>query len=139
MNALKRIALMGMVLILAILSTAQLASADSGEGGTSFELVLNSWPVILAAGCGFLATHLTDFLTHRNAPQLVKSAVNFGLTALAGVLIAVEVVPGKTWKDYVGLILAAWIVSMVTHATGVTNWVQTKTGSAGLGKPAGAG
>jgi hypothetical protein len=92
-----------------------------------------SWPVILAAGCGFLATHITALLTHRNAPQWLKSGINLVLVSLAGVLIAVQVVPGSTWKDYLGLIVPAWLTSLATHYAGFTQWITNAAGNVGIG------
>lgn len=108
----------------------------AGDGTNSLSLALDSWPVILAAGCGFLSTHLTALFTHYTAPQWVKSGINLALTALAGVLITVTVVDGKTWKDYLGEIAAAWITSLVVHTAGITAWIQNTTASVGIGKQA---
>lgn len=96
-------------------------------------LGLASWPVILAAFCGIIASHLTAFFTHRAAPQWLKSGVDFGLVTLAGILITVQVVPGHTWKDYIGVILPAWITSIATHYSGLTSWVTAATGGVGIG------
>lgn len=100
---------------------------------SSFALVLNSWPVILAGVSGFISTHVTDFVTHRNAPQWVKSGVNLVLTTFSGVLVTITTVPGYTWKDYLGVIASAWLVSMFTHWTGATTWVQNATANFGIG------
>lgn len=100
---------------------------------SGFALVLNSWPVILAGITGFLSTHVTEILTHRNAPQWIKSGVNLVLTTLGGILITLQVVPGHTWKDYVGEIFTAFLSSMFTHWTGLTTLTQSLTASFGIG------
>lgn len=99
----------------------------------SFQLVLNSWPVMLAGLTGILSTHATEVLTHKNAPQWVKSGVNLVLTTLGGVLVTVETVPGYNWKDYLGVIGSAEAVSLITHWTGATAWLQEATKSVGIG------
>lgn len=99
----------------------------------SFQLVLNSWPVILAGICGVLSTHVTEIATHRNAPQWVKSGVNLVLTTLSGVLVTITTVAGYTWKDYLGVIASSWVVSMFTHWTGATTWLQEATANVGIG------
>jgi hypothetical protein len=96
-------------------------------------LTLDSWPVLLAGLAGFGATHLTELLTNYNAPQWVKSGVNLVLVSLAGVLVTLTVVPGKTWKDYVGEIFMALVSSLVTHSTGITTWLQNATADVGIG------
>lgn len=99
---------------------------------TSFALVLNSWPVILAGFCGFVSTHVTEFVTKRNAAQWLKSGINLGFTTLGGILVTITTVPGYGWKDYLGVIASSWVVSMFTHWTGITTWAQALTENKGL-------
>lgn len=120
------------VLVLGCLSLSLPAEAATGVLHAK-TLTLDSWPVLLAALAGFGATHVTEILTHYDAPQWVKSGVNLALVALAGVLITVTVVPGKSWKDYVGEIFAAWVSSLATHTSGITTWLQNATANVGVG------
>jgi len=116
------------------LATPALASSSGGPSGPrSFDLVLNSWPVILAGFTGFLSSQVTALFTHHRAPQWVKSLTNLLLTTLGGVLITVQTVPGHTWKDYVGEILMAWVVSLLTHFSGMTALVQNMSSNFGFG------
>jgi hypothetical protein len=122
------------VVAILVLAPSALASTSGGPSGSrSFDLVLNSWPVILAAFTGFLSSQVTALFTHHRAPQWVKSLTNLLLTTLGGVLITVQTVPGHTWKDYVGEILMAWVVSLLTHFSGMTALVQSLSSNFGFG------
>jgi hypothetical protein len=112
---------------------AYASNADGPSGPRAFELVLNSWPVLLAAGAGFLSSQLTAFLTHEKAPQWIKSLTNLVFTSLGGVLITVQTVPGHTWKDYVGVIVAGEIAALATHYIGLTAALQAATANFGIG------
>ena len=127
---LKRLYLIA-VLLLGLLSIS-VEPAWAATGGPH-QLTFDSWPVVLAGIVGIVATHVTEVLTHYDAPQWVKSGVNLALVTLAGVLITVEVVPGHTWKDYVGEILVAWIASIAAHSAGVTAWLERLTADIGVG------
>lgn len=109
-----------------------LAMADTG-GHTGLALALDSWPVLLAALCGLAATHLTEVFTKYTAPQWVKSGVNLALVTLGGVLATIATDAGKTWKDYVGEIFAAWVVSILAHTAGLTAWIEALTANTGIG------
>jgi hypothetical protein len=122
------------VLVLGCLSLSTTA-AYAATGGPH-QLTFDSWPVVLAGIVGVGATHVTEVFTHYDAPQWVKSGVNLALVALAGVLITIQVVPGHTWKDYVGEILVAWIASLTAHASGITAWIESLTANVGIGKTA---
>lgn len=110
-----------------------LVLAASSHASLNAALGLASWPVILAAFCGFLATQATTVLAHRNAPQWLKSGINLALVTLAGVLISLQVVPGSNWKDTVGLIIPAWLTSLATHYSGLTQLLSHLTGDVGVG------
>lgn len=120
--------------LLAVLATPAFASNSDGPSSLrSFDLIFNSWPVLLAAGTGFLSSQLTAVLTHEKAPQWVKSLTNLVFTSLGAAIITVEVVPGHTWKDYLGLILAGTFSSLATHYIGLTALAQSKTATFGFG------
>jgi len=110
------------------------ASDSSGPSGPrAFDLVLNSWPVLLAGGTGFVSSQLTALLTHEKAPQWIKSLTNLVFTSLGGVLITVQTVPGHTWKDYAGVITAGELAALATHYIGLTAAAQAATANFGIG------
>jgi len=118
---------------LTFLATPAYAAGTSPNSTNAFTLALNSWPVILAGLVGVGSTHLTEVLAHYEAPQWIKSGINLALVSLGGVLITVTTIPGKNWKDYVGEIFAAWVSSLIVHATGLTAWIQNLAGNVGIG------
>jgi hypothetical protein len=125
---------LALLLIVGLLAFTTPATADQAtKPGADFALVLNSWPVILAGLVGIGSTHLTELLAHYRAPQWVKSGINLFLATLGATLATLKTVPGATWKDYVGEIFAAVFVSMMTHWTGATAWLQTLTQNQGVG------
>lgn len=121
------LALVGMLL------TADPALAAGHVVRTGPSLDLGSWPTILAGLCGIGSAQLTALLTHRRAPQWMKSGVHLALSALAGVLINVAVVPGNKWTDYLGEIGVAWIIGIATKFAGATALAEEVTAGAGVG------
>lgn len=126
--------LLALVILLLVSTSLPAFAAESSGGGGGFELSLDSWPVLVAGGLGVVATHLTELLTHYTAPQWIKSGLNLSLVTLAGVIATTQTVPGHTWKDYAGTILAAWATSMFAHRAGLTAWLQSITAGFGIGK-----
>lgn len=122
-----------LLLFFGFLALTAPANADTARPGAEFELVLNSWPVILAGLVGVASTHLTEVFAHYQAPQWIKSGINLFLATLGSVLVTTQTIPGHTWKDYFGEIMIAVVSSMVVHWTGVTAWLQTLTANAGVG------
>lgn len=125
------------VLMVTLGAVPAYASTSGGPSGPrAFDLVLNSWPVLLAGFTGFVSSELTAFITHHKAPQWVKSLTNLVFTSLGGAIITVQTVPGHTWKDYTGIILAGWLVSLGTHFAGLTALVGSLSSDIGIGATA---
>lgn len=139
----QRLKLLASLLAALVLLTASPAEATGAHLGTlatahvgASALVLSSWPTILAGMCGFGSSQITAFLTHRRAPQWIKSGVNLALSTLAGVLINLTVVAGSNWKDYVATIAVAWLVALGTHFSGMTALIGNSSANVGIGENA---
>lgn len=134
MRALLRLVSLLVALCAALALCATGAYADDGTGtGAGFSLALNSWPVLVAGALGIVSTNVTAFLTHRAAPQWIKSGVNLALVSLAGVIATIQLVPGHMWKDYAGTIFVAWVASLVAHGAGLTQMVSNLSSNVGIG------
>jgi membrane-associated HD superfamily phosphohydrolase len=94
---------------------------------------LGSWPTILAGLCGIGSSQLTALLTHRRAPQWIKSGLHLALSTLAGVLINITVVSGHKWTDYLAEIAVAWITGIGTKVAGGAALAERLTAGQGLG------
>ena len=125
-----------LAVVLAVCSLVLLMAPASYAGTTvphSAGLDLSAWPTILAGLCGLGSAQLTAILTHRKAPQWIKSGVALALSTLAGVLITVTTVAGYTWKDYASEIAVAWLVAMGSHYAGLTALASNITAGSGVG------
>jgi hypothetical protein len=129
----RRFWIVAWLLATSVLLIATPAEAAANHVGNPYSLVLDSWPVLLAAGCGWLSSQATAFLTHRRAPQWIKSGVHLLLASLAGVLITVVVIPTKTWKDYAAEIFVAWLSGVISKVAGWTEFVGNATANVGIG------
>jgi len=123
-----------LALLLIFCTPPAFASNSSGPSGShAFDLVLNSWPVFLAGVVGFLSTQATALVTHHRAPQWIKSGINLALVTLGAAVTTIQTIPGHTWKDYAGEIVAAWLVSLATHFAGLTAFAQNLSSGWGIG------
>lgn len=76
------------------------------------------------------------FITKRAASGQFKSVVLFALSCISGAVSTVLLNDGERWQAYVLAILYSAAIAFVTHYTGVSDTVERKTASFGLGKPA---
>lgn len=90
-----------------------------------------SQAVALLAGVG--VPFAVDLVTKSNAPRAVKSFLAAALATLAGVLVTNVYVDGADWKLYLRNVATAWVIALATHYTGVTDPVQRRTATVGIG------
>lgn len=96
---------------------------------------------LLAMFSGLVVPLLVGLLTKSHASAGVKSALNAGLTAIAGALTTALAAGGSVnWQVYVFNIGLAWVISIATYyglykPTGTAAAVQSSTGGFGFGGP----
>lgn len=135
----KKIARLVWLLVMLIMSIVLVAQQPAFAAGDPVKahVGLSSWPTILAGLCGVGSAQLTALLTHRHAPQWIKSGVHLSLSVLAGVFINLTVVAGNKWTDYVAEIAVAWIAGIGTKIAGGTALAEEVTAEQGVGKNVG--
>lgn len=89
--------------------------------------------LVISFVIGILIPLLTELIIHSTAPMWIRSALNFGLSALAGVLVTVIFSDYSTLNDYLLAIASAWVASMRSHYAGLANPVALKTANFGIG------
>jgi hypothetical protein len=129
-----RLLVTALLLLAAVLQpvTAYAAGPTNAHTGV-VALTLTSWPVLLAGGVGWLSSQVTAFLTHKAAPQWIKSGIHLALSTLAGALITITVTPASSWKDYAALIATTWGAGIISHVAGWTQLVANTTWNVGVG------
>lgn len=92
---------------------------------------------VIALLTGVIVPLLVGLLTKINASPSIKSILNFGLSALAGVLATVSDIDFE-WKAFLVNFALTWAVSVASYyglwrPTGVAPAVQEATPEFGLG------
>lgn len=83
---------------------------------------------------GVFIPMLTALITHITAPQWLRSGLNFGLSALAGVLATIAITNYHTLNDYLLAIAFAWLATMRSHYAGLSNPIAIATANLGIGR-----
>lgn len=83
---------------------------------------------------GVFIPMLTALVTHITAPQWLRSGLNFGLSALAGILTTIAITDYHTLNDYLLAIAFAWLATMRSHYAGLTTPIAIATANFGIGK-----
>lgn len=83
---------------------------------------------------GVFIPMLTALVTHITAPQWLRSGLNFGLSALAGILTTLVITDYHTLIDYLLAIAFAWLATMRSHYAGLTTPIAIATANFGIGK-----
>ena len=78
---------------------------------------------------------LTELITHSSAPSWLRGVLNFGFSALAGILTTIALSDFQTVYDYIFAIAITWVATMRAHYAGMAKPVATRTASFGLGAP----
>jgi len=85
---------------------------------------------------GFVASHVTAWLTHVKAPDKWKAGVAVVVSVIAGTVASIGWAPDQPWFDWVKAIFLAIIASHVTYALkAVTGVAATQKVGLGLGAP----
>lgn len=95
--------------------------------------VVSTVALAVAFIVGILIPLLTELITHATAPMWIRSALNFGLSAVAGILITVTITDYTSISDYILAIASAWVATMRSHYAGLANPVALKTANFGIG------
>lgn len=83
---------------------------------------------------GVFIPMLTALVTHITAPQWIRSGLNFGLSALVGVLATIAITDYHTLNDYLLAIAFAWLATMRSHYAGLTTAIAITTANFGIGR-----
>jgi fructose-specific phosphotransferase system IIC component len=92
--------------------------------------------LVVAFIVGIAIPWLTEFITHATAPMWVRSVLNFGLSALAGILVTLTLADFNSLSDYLFTIATTWLATMRAHYAGMANIVAVKTAEFGIGSTA---
>lgn len=87
----------------------------------------------VATLCGVVIPAVVDVITKSHARDGVKAFLAAALSALAGADSTVTFTAGERWQVYVLAIVAAFVTTMTTHATGYSRPLQRATAGFGLG------
>jgi hypothetical protein len=83
---------------------------------------------------GVFIPMLTALVTHITAPQWLRAGLNFGLSALAGILATIAINDYRTLNDYLLAIAFAWLATMRSHYAGLPNSITIATANLGIGR-----
>lgn len=89
--------------------------------------------LVVAFIVGIAIPFLTELVTHATAPAWLRGVLNFGLSALAGILVTLSLADFNSYSDYLFTIATTWLATMRAHYTGMTNPVAIKTANFGIG------
>lgn len=96
--------------------------------------ILSTTLPFVPAVLGLAVAFAVELVTAPNAAARIKRATCAALSLLAGVLPTIVYTPAAGWRQYASAVLVAWVVAIVTHASGITHPVQTATARVGVGR-----
>lgn len=92
--------------------------------------------LVVAFITGIVIPYITETITHATAPAWLRGVINFGLSALSGILVTLSLADFNSYSDYLFTIAVTWLATMRAHYAGMTKMVAVKTAEFGIGATA---